>query len=116
MVKDGREAFGRALTDARAARGLTQKELGKLVGVTASAVSGYERGVFAPDSSIVFDLEQSLGLRAGHLSRHLGFAPPGTKTVTSGVEEAILNDPYLSAADKRQMVRWYRAVAGLSAG
>lgn len=40
---------------------LTQKELGKMVGVTACTISLYEKGERRPDTSMVVQLARILG-------------------------------------------------------
>lgn len=46
ILREGRlEAEARAIKEWRAARGLTQKQLGALVGLSASAVFGWEKGL-----------------------------------------------------------------------
>jgi putative transcriptional regulator len=48
--------------DLREERGLTQKELGELVGVSRQAINAIETGKFDPSIWLAFDLGQLFGL------------------------------------------------------
>ncbi|MBQ4091665.1 MAG: helix-turn-helix transcriptional regulator [Clostridia bacterium] len=50
------------IADARREIGLTQRELAEKVGVSAQAVSKWERGVSCPDISILDELAEALEL------------------------------------------------------
>ena len=52
--------LGKTIADARRACGLTQKELASKVGVTAQAVSKWERGSSCPDIAILDEIADSL--------------------------------------------------------
>lgn len=54
--------FGRFLSDERAARGMTQKELAARLGVTDKAISKWERGVCLPDVAKFDDIAAALGV------------------------------------------------------
>ena len=51
----------------RKERGLTQAELGRLIGVTAASISNYELGVCYPRMRIVFKLSVALGVSVAEL-------------------------------------------------
>jgi transcriptional regulator with XRE-family HTH domain len=74
-------AFVDALDQAIAKRQLTLAEVADKVAaelgepMTMQAISNYRRGVREPHRATVFALERVLGLRAGGLSRHLGYLP-----------------------------------------
>ncbi|MBE6584253.1 MAG: helix-turn-helix transcriptional regulator [Ruminococcaceae bacterium] len=50
------------IADARREKGLTQRELAARVGVSAQAVSKWERGIACPDISILDELAGAIGL------------------------------------------------------
>jgi len=50
------------IADARHEKGLTQKDLAAMVGVSAQAVSKWERGVSCPDISILDELASAVDL------------------------------------------------------
>ena len=58
---------GNRLKEARRARGLTQAELGRLVGVGKSAISQYEHGLRLPETAILVRLAGALGVSADWL-------------------------------------------------
>ncbi|MBP3375167.1 MAG: helix-turn-helix transcriptional regulator [Clostridia bacterium] len=59
--------LGRTIAEARRACGLTQRELAGKVGVTAQAVSKWERGGSCPDISILDEIAESLGVSVSYL-------------------------------------------------
>ena len=59
--------LGRRIADARRDRGLTQKDLAEKVGVTAQAVSKWERGSSCPDISILDEIACALGISVSEL-------------------------------------------------
>lgn len=74
--------FGAFLTEERAAKGLTQKELAEKLGVTDKAVSKWERGICLPDVSKFDDIADALDLtdlevlRSQRLPKEPEKAPP----------------------------------------
>ncbi len=57
------EGFGRKVKEAREARGLTQEELGKMIGEKASVISRIESEKMAPDVVLARKLEHALGIK-----------------------------------------------------
>ena len=53
---------GKLIANMRKEKGLTQAELGELLGITDRAVSKWERGISMPDSGIMLDLCRILGI------------------------------------------------------
>ena len=54
--------IGKRLKELRTARGMTQAEFGKLIGVGKSAVSQYESGARAPDTAVLRRVAGSFGV------------------------------------------------------
>lgn len=60
--------IGKKIKDARLAKGLTQEELGNIVGVQKSAIAKYENGrVVNIKRSTLYKLGKALGLRGSDL-------------------------------------------------
>ena len=59
--------IGRRIKEARENAGLTQEELGKLVGVTGSAITNYEKETSHPKESVMYSLIEALGVDANYL-------------------------------------------------
>ena len=59
--------LGRRIAKARRDIGLTQKDLADKVGVTAQAVSKWERGSACPDISILDEIAYALGVSVSEL-------------------------------------------------
>lgn len=60
-------SLGKKIADARHAKGITQRELAKAVGVTAQAVSKWERGSACPDIAILDEIADTLGVSVSEL-------------------------------------------------
>ena len=61
------EKIGKLIAKLRKSKGLTQRELGEMVGVGFRAVSKWETGLTSPDISIINDLSKILGISADEL-------------------------------------------------
>lgn len=59
--------IGKRIKEARETAGLTQEELGKLVGVTGSAITNYEKETSHPKESVMYSLIEALGVDANYL-------------------------------------------------
>ena len=60
-------SLGKRIADARHDLGLTQRELAEKVGVTAQAVSKWERGSSCPDISILDEVANTLNVSVSSL-------------------------------------------------
>ena len=74
------EKIGRLIAELRKKKGLTQSELGEMVGVGDRAVSKWERGITTPNIAIINELSKILGissneLLAGELQETTGLTP-----------------------------------------
>lgn len=61
------EKIGKLIAKLRKSKGITQRELGEMVGVGFRAVSKWETGLTSPDISIINDLSKILGISADEL-------------------------------------------------
>lgn len=59
--------IGNLISELRKKKGLTQQELGDMVGVGFRAVSKWERGITIPDISIISELSRILGINVDYL-------------------------------------------------
>ena len=64
-VKD--YAFGNFLAELRAEKGLSQSELGEMLGVTNKAVSKWENGTAKPNTKLIPELAKVLGVSVEEL-------------------------------------------------
>ena len=60
-------SFGDILSELREDRGLTQKELGKMLNVTGGAISSYEKGVHFPDFDRLIQLASIFNVSTDYL-------------------------------------------------
>ena len=56
--------IGKRIKEARERAGLTQEELGALVGVTGSAITNYEKGTSHPKEPVLYALINALHVDA----------------------------------------------------
>jgi transcriptional regulator with XRE-family HTH domain len=104
-----REAFRRALRQARSTMGLSQRAVARAVGRTASAVSQWENGLGAPDPPTVAELERLLQLQPNSLARLLGYVPqPDRGDGSASVLDAVNADPRLDEHGRELLASVYR--------
>ena len=60
-------SFGSRLRNRREAMGLKQSELGKMLGVTGSAIGNYENGVSSPKADVLYKVFDVLQCDANYL-------------------------------------------------
>lgn len=103
-----RKAFGAALADALAIRGVYQADLADTLGTTQGTISGWVTGKSEPETpEKAFAVERALDLQPGTLSRHLGYVPPDLDAVMT-VEAAVLHDSLLDDQNKRGILALYK--------
>ena len=89
--------IGERLKMARTMNGFSQRELASRAGVTATAISKYERGVMIPSSGVLLKLSSALDVRVEYLMRpdvypiHLT-VPAFRSTNLSEKEEAMVKE------------------------
>ena len=61
------QKMGRFIAECRKSKQLTQSQLGETLGISGKAISKWERGISAPDISILKDLSKTLGISISEL-------------------------------------------------
>ena len=107
VTSGGRQKFGVALAQTLRSMGLTQAELAEQLQTTQSAVSAWINGRSEPPPFTVFNLEQTLGLAPGALSRLLGYVPVEAAELGGTVRAAIRRDPMLAEHFKPMLLSLY---------
>lgn len=101
--------IGKKIRDARLAKGLTQEELGNIVGLQKSAIAKYENGrVVNIKRSTLQKLAQALGLRGSDLiieSNPIEAAELSAKVLLDGELMDAIEKYYTLTAEKQKMVR-----------
>lgn len=105
--------FAAALRAEMEARELTQIALGAILGVSQPTLSNWTTGRYVPEPVYVFEMERALGLRAGSLSRHLGYGPLGSTAMVVSVLDAIAAAD-LPEATKKTLTAVYGALVPTS--
>ena len=106
--------FAARLSDARAALGLSRREVCERCPDVRDPqqLYNYERGRRGPESlEVVAQLEAALQLRRGTLHRLLGLAPLGARLAPPTTADAIAADTMLSRAAKEQLLSAYRRLS-----
>jgi len=79
-------SFGSRLRERRESLGLKQSDLGKLLGITGSAIGNYENGVSSPKADILYRVFDVLKCDANFLFQD----EMNEKNASSNNEEALL--------------------------
>jgi transcriptional regulator with XRE-family HTH domain len=102
-------ALASAITEAKQHAGLSQREIGRRIGVDQTVVSTWVRGTATPSVERIVALDRLFGLRPGTLLERAGLVEPRT------TEEAISAEPAIAVGDKnllQAMVAARRRTAG----
>lgn len=106
-----RREFGEALRLAMSAAGVTQESLAAAVGVGQAAVSQWVAGISSPKwPALTFAIEKVLRVRAGALSKYLGYLPLDAVKSVADIETAIAEDPRLTPAQRETMLSVLRSI------
>lgn len=101
--------LGQIIRDARIARGLTQEELGKLVGLQKSAIAKYENGrVVNIKRSTLQKLAKALDLRGSDLvieSDPEEAAELSARVLLDDELMSVIEKYYTLSAEKQKMIR-----------
>lgn len=101
--------LGQIIKEARIAKGLTQEELGKLVGLQKSAIAKYENGrVVNIKRSTLQKLAKALGLRGSDLvieSNPEEAAELSAKVLLDDELMSVIEKYYTLTAEKQKMIR-----------
>lgn len=80
---------GRFIAELRHERGITQEELGEMLGVSGKTVSRWERGTYMPDLSMIESLAEVFSVTADEL---IAGKRQSTKMPATNVENCGVND------------------------
>ncbi len=111
--RDQLKAFGEFVRAQRKLAHISQRNLALSAGFSDSYLSQLERGTYMPSARTVHALADAFGVPASVLFAQLGLHDDEDRA-TSGVEEAILADPHLSAAQREAMLTVYRSYVAAS--
>lgn len=83
----------------RKSKGLTQKELGEMVGVKHNTISSYESGTNEPEQDMLFALSKALGVNINDLFPRISDIVSADKTIKVPVLGAISCDDPITAEE-----------------
>lgn len=109
MKNKAMEDFGKRLLKLRKGQGLTQVELGKIVGVSDRVIAYYENESSQPPGPIIVDLAQALNVTVDEL---LGVKPikENTDPKTARVLKRLKKVTELPSADQRAVLKFIDAL------
>lgn len=81
--------IGKRIKEARESKGLTQNELGELVGVTGSAITNYEKETSHPKEPVMYKLLEALKVDANYLFQDVVNIPVSQNSFTPAEIEHI---------------------------
>lgn len=117
-MNDGQDelahAFGAFVRAQRELADISQRQLGRLSGISDSYLSQMERGLYRPSPEVMRSLAKAFGMKPSALYAQFGLldededADAGAKSL--GVEDAIRSDDRLSTDEKKALLVLYRAL------
>jgi transcriptional regulator with XRE-family HTH domain len=87
VLKQRDQVLGTRLRDARLKKGITQGDLGRLLGIDNTTVSSYERGITQPDPITIGRLADALSVSTDYLVGRVD-NPQGVARATPPDEQA----------------------------
>jgi transcriptional regulator with XRE-family HTH domain len=93
---------------------MTQTDLAESMGATQSTVSAWINGRSEPSPATVFELERTLKVSVGSLSRLLGYLPVESAKISLSVKDAVARDHQLKEEFKPTLLAVYRELLRLS--
>jgi transcriptional regulator with XRE-family HTH domain len=99
-VDSPQSALAKAIYDAKQDAGLSQREIGRRMGVDQTVVSTWVRGVATPSVERIVALDRMFGFRPGTLLERAGFVEPRSAEEALAAERAIDDDVLLLERDR----------------
>jgi transcriptional regulator with XRE-family HTH domain len=109
-----RSAFGQRLFDTRKARGLTQSELGKLVGLSKRMIAYYEANTSGPPVEVLRKLSEVLNVTSSYLLGESPLKAPVQDEMTPSFRRYVDILKSLPAEDKKTALKMIEAIAAKS--
>ncbi len=111
VAENKKETFGLRLANLRKNRGLTQTELGKLIGVSQRVVSYYEIETERPPADILIPLANALKVSIDEL---LGYQPPKNEPMIKNKKllRRLKDFDQLSDQDQKVILHYIDTILG----
>jgi len=104
-------AFGEFVRAQRKLANISQRQLGRLSGVSDSYLSQMERGMYRPSPEVMKALAKAFNLAPSVLYAQFGLLDDEAEPHEVGVEEAIMRDRRLDEEHKQALLVLYRSLA-----
>jgi transcriptional regulator with XRE-family HTH domain len=102
-------ALGAFIRAQRVTRDLTLRELAARTSVSNAYLSQLERGLHEPSLSVLRAIADALGLPLAELLARAGLLDEDPTPIARDTEQAILEDPQLSEAQRMALLSVYRS-------
>jgi transcriptional regulator with XRE-family HTH domain len=103
------EIFGRNLKRARKAKGLTQKQLAQLLGVSEAAIGMWEAGARLPDVSMASRIAKALDVPLQYLADELPSELPQTYIAFARQDDPLADLPKEARRSVEEFVEYLKA-------
>jgi transcriptional regulator with XRE-family HTH domain len=104
-------AFGEFLRAQRKLANISQRQLGRMSGVSDSYLSQMERGMYRPSPEIMKSLAKAFNMAPSVLYAQFGLLDHESDPQEVSVEEAIRRDDHLQEDHKQALLVLYRTLA-----
>jgi transcriptional regulator with XRE-family HTH domain len=104
------QAFGEFLRAQRRLANISQRQLGRLSGVSDSYLSQMERGMYRPSPEVMKSIAKAFGMSPSVLYAQFGLLDDEPETESQGVEVSIQRDRRLSPEAKQALLVMYRSL------
>ncbi len=94
--------IGKRLKEAREKAGLTQEELGKMIGVTGSSITNYEKETSHPKEPVIYALIDALEVEPNFLFQDCVHLPLKEKSPSTA--EAVPGDGHISLEESNHLL------------
>jgi transcriptional regulator with XRE-family HTH domain len=109
-------AFGEFVRAQRRLAKISQRQLGRMSGISDSYLSQMERGLYRPSPEVMRSLAKAFNMSPATLYAQFGLLDDSDEAGTIGVEEAIMRDVRLEDEHKKALLTVYRGLAKDQAG
>jgi transcriptional regulator with XRE-family HTH domain len=109
-IDEAAQAFGEFLRAQRKLANISQRQLGRMSGVSDSYLSQMERGLYRPSPEVMKSIAKAFGMLPSVLYAQFGLLDDEPETAAHGVEASIQRDPRLSPEHKQALLVMYRSL------
>ena len=103
-------AFGEFVRAQRKLANISQRQLGRMSGISDSYLSQMERGLYRPSPEVMKALAKAFNMSPTTIYAQFGLLDEDDDIGTIGVEDAIMRDTRLADEHKHALLSMYRGL------